>query len=150
MSLVLILPVAPVIDRLRATVPSLKVVSHSADLTGALTTPPPVGPAAYVLQSSKGHPPQFSGVEEDDDYEQKVEAAIQVVLWVNNYAQQGIGTGARADMDRLLNQIGDALSGWSPTGDEYPLWFSAATDEHYAAAWLTSQIVFRSEFHAQR
>ncbi|MFM2287129.1 MAG: hypothetical protein RL684_272 [Pseudomonadota bacterium] len=143
----LIFPVAPVIEHLRAQVPALKIVGASADLTAALTTPPTAAPAAYVLQTSQGRPPQWSG---DSRFVQKADAAVQVVLWVRNYAQARAGASARADMDALLGAVGEALIGFHPSTDYWPLWFDRATDEHYDAGWLTSQITFQSDFRIQR
>lgn len=141
-------PVAPVIEQLRASVPAIKLVGASADLTAALTTPPPVSPAAYVLQSSRGHPPQWSGAG-DTDFVQNADAAIQVVLWTRNYAQARTGASARKDMDQLLDAVAAGLLGFAPANTFVPLSFDRSTDEHYDAGWLTSQIVFLSNFRIQ-
>lgn len=135
-------PIAPVIAHL-AGLKDLKLVSHSADLTTALRTPPNAAPAAYVLGSSRAQPPQFTG---EDSFDQTAAAAVQVVLWVRNYASQRAGIGARNDMDALINQVGERVVGFHTTEEFTPLWFGSGTDEHYDGGWLIHQLTFYSEF----
>ncbi len=140
-------PVATVIDALRERVPALKLIGASADLTAALTTPPKVTPAAYVLQTTQGRKPQLCG---EGDFVQNADAVIQVVPWVRNYAAAATGASARRDMDQLLDAIGQGLIAFAPNNLFTPLWLGQVSDEHYDAGWLTSQITFFSDFRIQK
>ena len=140
-----IFPVAPVVVQIQQQVPRAKVVGVMAELGTALKTPPTVASAAYVLQTTEADVPEYSTG--DSSYAQNAQSAIQVVLWLRNYAQARTGAAARADMDLFIDEVANALIGFAPTGDSYrPLWFRNATDEYYDAAWLVSQVTFLSEF----
>ena len=139
-------PVAVAVDRLKAQVPKLRFVCNSADLRSALKTAPNAVPAAYVLVEEKGDKPNVAtgGV-----VVQMVHVAVQVVLFVKNYAQEAVGSAARRDMDALLADVRTALVGWRPTDKFVALSFQAAHDESYDAGQLIAQEIYRSQYRIQ-
>ena len=139
-------PVNETIERLKAQVPTLKLAGNSADLRTALKTAPNAVPAAYVLAEEKGDKPNFGtgGVTI-----QSVIVAVQVVLFVRNFAQELVGSAARREMDELIAAVRIALVGWKPTDKFMQLSFQAARDESYDAGLLVCQEIYRSQYRIQ-
>jgi hypothetical protein len=136
-------PIADVIARLTATVPALRLVGNAADLQAALKTPPLTTPAAFVLGAEKGDVPRG----DTGRLVQMIQVAVQVVLWVSNYAGGGGGSGARTEMDSLQTLVRTALINWTPDADAFDvLNFQADRDESFAAGNLISQTIFRTRY----
>lgn len=136
-------PVAAAIARLKTLVPMLKLVGNAADLKTALDAAPPVVPAAYVVITEQGDSPigMSGGV-----LVQKVRVAVALVNFVRNYANEGTGSSARADMDALIAAERAAMLCWKPAGNFLSLSFQAARDETFKAGLLCSQEIYRTEY----
>jgi hypothetical protein len=102
--------IAEVIDRLRTTVPELRLVLGAAEYA-ALTAPPPVAsqPAAYVmpLGSAPGQNQLATGIR------QRVQETVGVVLLVGNL-RDARGGAAVSDLEALYTLVRGALVGWVP------------------------------------
>lgn len=139
-------PAADVEARLRSQVPLLRLVGNAADLQTALKSAPNAVPAAFVLRSERGDEPAgYSGTA----LVQNIRVAVQVVLWVRNYAVSGTGSGARADMDALQTQVRQALINWTPASAFDVLSLEAERDEAYDGGNLVTQSIFRSNYRLQ-
>ena len=137
-------PVADAIERLRAEVPELKIVSGAADLGTALAQQPPAVPAAYVLCEDTSR--EAHGYT-DDTLAQDTRVVVQVVLFVRNAAQQNVGTAAERDMAALATKVRLALLNWSPTpGEILSLQSLAGRNESFKGAMLCRQEIFRSGY----
>jgi len=139
-------PVGDVIARLKAQVPALKYVGNGADLRAVTQNGPNVVPAAYVLVEEKG---DKASVATGGVVVQSVHAAVQVVMYVRNYAQEQTGAAARKDMDQLMGAMRTALVGWKPTENFMQLTFMANRDESYVAGLLCTQEIYRSQYRIQ-
>lgn len=139
-------PAADVEQRLRDQVPALRLVGNAADLQTALKAQPNAVPAAFVLRSERGDKPGgYSG----GTLVQNVNVAVQVVLWVRNYAQAGTGSGARGEMDTLQQAVRAALINWTPVAAFDVLSLEAERDEAYDGGSLVAQSIFRSNYRLQ-
>lgn len=139
-------PLDPVEARLRGEVSALRLVGNAADLHTALSAQPKAVPAAYVLRTERGDEPHgYSG----GDLVQRMRVAVQVVLWVRNYAATDTGAGARAEMDALQSAVRQALINWQPSGDFDVLSLEAERDESFNAGSLVAQSVFRTNYRLQ-
>ncbi len=140
-------PASDAIKRLR-TVPMLRLVGNCADLETALKQTPRALPAAYVVVREQGSDPKGAsgGV-----LIQQVTVSLCVVLYVNNYAAQDSGAGAREDMDALLGLVRLALLNKRPVNAPtvHPLSFHALRDEMYSAGNLVAQEIYRSQYRIE-
>lgn len=136
-------PVAAVLARLAEAVPRLRLVGGAADLATARGTAPKAVPAAFVVASESAQPPAGAT---SGQLIQRVEVALNIVLFVRNVAGQGLGAAARAEMDALVTDVRGTLVGWSPGQEFDPLSLRAARDEDYALGQLVVQEVYRTYY----
>jgi hypothetical protein len=136
-------PVAAVVARLAQRVQRLRLVGGAADLATARGAAPKAVPACFVVASESAQPPAGAT---SGQLIQRVEVALNIVLFVRNAAGQDMGAAARAEMDALVADVRSALVGWSPGQEFDPLSLRAARDEDYALGQLVVQEVYRAYY----
>lgn len=139
-------PVQPILDRLRASVPALKLIETAANLRTALEQQPAAVPAAYVVTARSGREPKGAT---GGMLIQGVDVGVQVVLMVRNYAQAQTGASAAADMDALITAVDTALINWSPSQDFVPLYLGPGQDAPYGSGLLITHQTYRSRYRIQ-
>lgn len=131
---------ALVIDHLRETVESLRLVAGAAGFATSSESNPAATPAAFVFLTGE------SGGEDtlDEPFIQRLEQTLAVVLVVR-HAGGPSGAGAAAEMALLGEAVRTALRGFSPTEDYEPLRFQSAAlvtfrDRHewWQQTWQTA------------
>lgn len=138
-------PLAPVIERLRAAAPSLKLVGTAADLRTALEQHPNTSPTAVVARAERsGKPVAGSG----GLLLQLVGVELEVVLFVRHAGDARSGSGARGAMDALINEVRSALLRFVPDGSLHwrPLVHERGRDEYFHGDWLTSVETFSTSY----
>jgi hypothetical protein len=139
-------PVAPVIERLQADAPMLKIVSQAADLRTALEQQPPATPAAYVVRQER---PRRSAGASGGQLIQEIDVTIAVVLFCRNHATAASGAAAAQEMDALIAQVRRALLNWSPGQPFDPFAHGGSEDNNYRAAQLSCNEFYTSRFRIQ-
>jgi hypothetical protein len=137
-------PASAVIARLE-TLPLIKFVSGATDLQSAIDAQPAVTPAVYVVvQEQFAEPKGFSG----GTMVQDATVAIQLVIFVGNYAAKG--NAAQKYMDEEVRPaIRAALLAWSPSSSFDRLSLRASRNEKFKPPNLMSQEIFRSGYRVQ-
>lgn len=105
-----------VIERLKATVPALKVVGGSIEFQAAAESNPKATPAAFVYL----HGESPSGSIAAGITQQQVAARIGVVLVVRNLSDTK-GAAAGIDLQALRNLVKEQIYGWEPAPGHAPL-----------------------------
>jgi hypothetical protein len=139
-------PLAPVLARLRALVPSLRTVGSCADLRTAVDQQPPATPAAYVVRQERAK--RSSGAS-GGVLIQEMGVDLIVVLYVRNQAGAATGEGAASEMDALVASVRGALLNWAPAAGFDPLSHNASRDESYRAGLLCTQELLSSRYRLE-
>lgn len=139
------LPLVPIIERLRAEVPSIRILGTAADLRTALAQKPAQTPAIFALVQERGRPQKgYTG-----QFVQDVDATLQLVQFTRNFAQQPSGAAVRDDMDAFSTDVRSAVIGWTPGGAYRAFELQGSKDEDYAGGLLCRQQVFRTTYRIQ-
>lgn len=108
--------VRPVVDRLRAAVPALRLVGLAADYATVKSLRDFTAPSAYVLLAQEAFEPTPTGHGERGQQRalnQRVEVHFGVVIAARNYREQA-GAQMADDIQTLIGQTRTALMGWVP------------------------------------
>lgn len=137
-------PVAAVVERLRSA-QSIKLVGLAPDLANALSTPPRVTPAVYLVTSVTGGAVKYSG----PPVQQERVTTLAHVVWVRHH---GDTAAVRAELDDVLAEIDAVYAGWSPGEAFGDLVLTQARDEFAHAQYLCVQAHYTSawDFQAER
>ncbi|MDP1696498.1 MAG: hypothetical protein Q8L45_01715 [Xanthomonadaceae bacterium] len=139
--------ITPVIDRLRASVPTLRQVAGAAELDAAMNSVnASTVPAAYVL-------PALESAGETRGSSQRliqiVSVTVAVVIAVRNYRRADLGSAAGADLGGVVAAVRSAVLGWTPPGGEKPFDFKAGRLERRQDAALWWQDLYRTQYRIE-
>ena len=94
-------------DRIKSTVPELKLVGEAQDFQSAVESKPKAVPACFVIPMQETpEPNSFSG-----GMCQRVKSAVGLVFVVKNLADDK-GIAARGDLEALRKKVKDQVYGW--------------------------------------
>lgn len=134
-----------VIDRLRVSVPALRLIAGAAELDAALnSTSASTVPAAYVLLARETASASRGSSER---VVQQVDVALSVILVARNYQRADLGAAAGADLAALTAAVRGALIGWTPSpADTLPLDLQSGRLESRQGASLWWQEIYRTRY----
>ncbi len=139
--------IAPIIERLRLAVPTLRQVAGAAELAAAIESGKGAQtPSAFVvLATEQGNPPHGLS----SQFVQHVEVAVTVMLCVRNYARASLGAAAGADLVPILAATRQALLAWQPDGADDLLELASGRVDDFDAGTLWWQDVYRTRYRIQ-
>lgn len=136
------LPIAPIVDRLRDRCPGLAAVYGASDLERARNGSA-IFPAAFVIPAGESASADRLS---HNAVRQQVTAGVLVLLGHRDVSDAR-GEAARVGVDELRQQIRSALLGFVPADDLMPLAFTGADFVTYADGVLWIQDEFATAYH---
>lgn len=109
-------PVAVIVDRIKAAVPTLRKVGRAADYASVRSLGDFPVPCAYILLAREKGDTSKSGVSlpgQQTRLAQVMSVSFGVVLAVRNYREQA-GAQLADELESCLGAVRNALLGWTP------------------------------------
>lgn len=108
--------ISETIDRIKATVPSIKLVDGAAGFQAAAESNPMATPCVFVIPLEESPGPSVVA----DVVIQRVMAKVGVIFVLRNL-KDAKGVAAQEDLQVLRNAVKEQLLGWQPAAGYDPL-----------------------------
>jgi hypothetical protein len=95
------------VERIKTTVPALRLVGRAAEFQAAVESNPKVTPACYVVPILEQPGPSVDA----DIMQQRITVTVGVIFVVRNVGDT-VGAAASADLEGLRRAVRDQVYGW--------------------------------------
>ncbi len=137
------LSIAPVVARLQALAPLLKLVAGAAELDAPARASALATPAAFVEVVGERAAPHSGG---SGRLVQTVQASLAVAICIRNYTASARGSAAVAGMESVREEVRRALLNWRHPDAQLVFDLEAGRLLDYEAGTLWWQDVYRTQY----